>query len=312
MQGHVFVGGTFLVAALFAAPAAEQVPRRDGIPLVSDNIGQWVIERPDEEHQNASISGTTMEVAARAGVVHTQRSGWGNFDLLFDVHIDETADASLILFGVTPPKDTGALTGRAVPLLKAASIQPDQNFPPVAVDAAQFATAQRRATGEWQAYALSRRDSSIVVSLNGGVIAKTQVPEDEDGWIGVRTSGGRVTIRDLRFNSIASAKYRPADFPQGVARPGGAVALPKLRREMKPAYTADAMRRKIQGVAMVEAIVEKDGTVGPLRLVRSVDSRYGLDDEAVKCAKQWLFEPGTIEGEPARVLISIELTFTLR
>lgn len=47
-------------------------------------------------------------------------------------------------------------------------------------------------------------------------------------------------------------------------------------------------------------------------MVWSVDRVFGLDDQAVKAAKQWRFIPGKRLGEPVPVLISIELSFALR
>ncbi len=55
-----------------------------------------------------------------------------------------------------------------------------------------------------------------------------------------------------------------------------------------------------------------DGTVGPVKVVRSLDPTYGLDQEALKAARQWRFVPGTRSGVPVAVQITIELTFTLR
>ena len=60
------------------------------------------------------------------------------------------------------------------------------------------------------------------------------------------------------------------------------------------------------------AVVLPDGTVGKVEVVRSLDSAFGLDQEAIKAAKQWRFAPGTRFGEPVAVLVTIELTFTLR
>ena len=37
-----------------------------------------------------------------------------------------------------------------------------------------------------------------------------------------------------------------------------------------------------------------------------------LDEEAIRAAQQWRFAPGTRFGEPVAVLVSIELSFTLR
>jgi protein TonB len=98
----------------------------------------------------------------------------------------------------------------------------------------------------------------------------------------------------------------------GPMRPGNGVTLPVVLVEKKPQYTAEAMRAKVQGTVLLECVVLPDGTVGPVEVVRSLDSSFGLDQEAVKAAKQWRFKPGTRQGEPVAVLVTIELTFTLR
>ncbi len=98
----------------------------------------------------------------------------------------------------------------------------------------------------------------------------------------------------------------------GVYRPGNGVNLPRVLREVKPQYTADAMRAKVQGTVLLECVVNSDGTVGNVEIVRSLDRTFGLDQEAIKAAKQWRFAPGTRFGEPVAVLVTIELTFTLR
>ena len=98
----------------------------------------------------------------------------------------------------------------------------------------------------------------------------------------------------------------------GAYRPGNGVSSPRLVREVKPNYTADAMRAKIQGVAMLECVVLPDGTVGAVKIINSIDTLHGLDEEAIKAAKQWRFSPGLRFGAPVAVLVKIELTFTLR
>jgi TonB family protein len=98
----------------------------------------------------------------------------------------------------------------------------------------------------------------------------------------------------------------------GAYRLGSGVTTPVLLREVRPQYTSDAMRAKIQGTVLVECVVKSDGTVGDVQVVRSLDSTFGLDQEAVKAARQWRFRAGTLKGEPVPVTITIELTFTLR
>jgi protein TonB len=98
----------------------------------------------------------------------------------------------------------------------------------------------------------------------------------------------------------------------GVYRPGNGVTLPVVLREKKPQYTSDAMRAKVQGTVLLECVVKPDGSVGDVKVVRSLDSTFGLDLEAMKAARDWRFRPGMRQGEPVAVLVTIELTFTLR
>ena len=98
----------------------------------------------------------------------------------------------------------------------------------------------------------------------------------------------------------------------GAYRPGNGVETPQLLKEVKPQYTAQAMRAKIQGEVLLECIVQPDGSVGNIRVVRSLDSAFGLDQEAIKAARQWRFRPGTRQGQPVPVLVTIAIAFTLR
>ena len=98
----------------------------------------------------------------------------------------------------------------------------------------------------------------------------------------------------------------------GAYRPGNGVETPRLLREVKPKYTAPAMRAKIQGEVLLECVVQPDGTVGNIRVVRSLDPTFGLDQEAIVAARQWRFAPGTRKGEPVPVLVTIAIAFTLR
>jgi protein TonB len=98
----------------------------------------------------------------------------------------------------------------------------------------------------------------------------------------------------------------------GPYQPGNGVSFPIKLREVRPNYTSDAMRAKVQGTVLLQCVVKQDGTVGDVQVIRSLDPTFGLDSEAVKAAKQWLFRPGMRLGEPVPVVVTIELTFTLR
>lgn len=98
----------------------------------------------------------------------------------------------------------------------------------------------------------------------------------------------------------------------GVYRPGTGIENPVVLREVKPQYTADAMRAKIQGVVILECVILADGTVGQVSVVKSLDPVFGLDQEAIKAAKQWRFVPAKKSGQAVAIAVNIELAFTLR
>ena len=98
----------------------------------------------------------------------------------------------------------------------------------------------------------------------------------------------------------------------GVYRPGSGVTSPVPTASPKPTYTAEAMRARIQGAVLVECVVQPTGQCSDIQVVRSLDPMYGLDDEAIRSVKGWRFRPGMRMGQPVPVLVSIEVTFTLR
>ena len=46
-----------------------------------------------------------------------------------------------------------------------------------------------------------------------------------------------------------------------------------------------------------------------MRVTESLDTEYGLDQQALEAVKQWEFRPGTKDGKPVAVRVHIELTF---
>ncbi len=97
----------------------------------------------------------------------------------------------------------------------------------------------------------------------------------------------------------------------GVFQPGNGVTPPIKVYEGKPQYTADAMRARIQGTVVVECVVQTSGICTDAHVVRSLDSTFGLDQEALKAVRLWRFRPGMRQGEPVAVQVTIELSFSL-
>ena len=76
-------------------------------------------------------------------------------------------------------------------------------------------------------------------------------------------------------------------------------------------YPAVAAENGVQGRVIVQFVVEKDGSVSNVQVVRSVDP--ALDREAVRVVKgmpKW--NPGMNNGQPARVKYTLPVTFKLQ
>jgi protein TonB len=95
-----------------------------------------------------------------------------------------------------------------------------------------------------------------------------------------------------------------------VFEPGNGVSAPVLVKQVKPAYTADALKAGIQGGVLLECVVQPDGKVGAVQVKKSLDP--GLDKEAIKAVKRWRFEPGRKDGKAVPVRVTLEMTFSLR
>jgi periplasmic protein TonB len=107
---------------------------------------------------------------------------------------------------------------------------------------------------------------------------------------------------------VTSAAFAQAD----IQKPGNGVTPPQVVSRVNPKYTPAAMKAKIQGSVLLDCVVGVEGDITDVKVSRSLDTQYGLDDEAVAAAQQWKFKPGQKDGKPVAVRITLELTFTLR
>ena len=49
-----------------------------------------------------------------------------------------------------------------------------------------------------------------------------------------------------------------------------------------------------------------------MRISKSLDPEYGLDQQAMDAAKQWKFTPGMKDGKAVDVQVTIEMRFALK
>jgi TonB family protein len=124
-----------------------------------------------------------------------------------------------------------------------------------------------------------------------------------------------IPFRLDRDVSVAAAPKvtTPENFGEGAYRPGQpGLVLPTLKSRIEPTYTTVALRGRITGTVTIEAVVLADGTVGQARIAQSLDSKSGLDDQALGAAREWTFVAGMLNGRPVPVIVTIVLEFRLR
>lgn len=91
---------------------------------------------------------------------------------------------------------------------------------------------------------------------------------------------------------------------------GGPLNLrPTILSQIKPKYTEEARQNKIQGKVVLSVEFRADGTVGDIRIVRSLG--YGLDENAISAARQIRFRPAMNNGAPATTRAKVEFSFNL-
>jgi periplasmic protein TonB len=104
----------------------------------------------------------------------------------------------------------------------------------------------------------------------------------------------------------------PGGGGDGVFPIGNGVSAPIPLRRPPPAYTAEAMRARLQGVVVLNCVVRPDGKCSDIRVLKSLDMMFGLDQQAVASAREWVFRPGMRMGQPVPVLVTLEIGFTIR
>jgi TonB family protein len=96
----------------------------------------------------------------------------------------------------------------------------------------------------------------------------------------------------------------------GVYQPGAGIDPPTLVKEVRPIYTDEARRQRIQGDVILEIVVRSDGSVGNIRVRRSLGG--GLDQRAIEAVRQWRFNPARRHGTPVDVAVEVAVEFKLR
>lgn len=99
--------------------------------------------------------------------------------------------------------------------------------------------------------------------------------------------------------------------PPGPLRVGGDVKAPIKVKALPPVYPELARKARIQGIVIVEAVIDREGNVVKAKVLRSPGAHFGFDQAAINAVKQWKFKPGTQNGKAVDVIFTLTVIFKL-
>jgi TonB family protein len=110
---------------------------------------------------------------------------------------------------------------------------------------------------------------------------------------------------DSTPSSLAARAAAAGDSSSTAASSAAAsdLSAPVATRKVDPAYPLELMRKNVAGTVILYAVIHADGTVGSVRVLRSVDDQ--LDQFASQAIAKWQFQPATKNGSA----VDVEATF---
>jgi TonB family protein len=165
------------------------------------------------------------------------------------------------------------------------------------------ATSTPAATGPIPPELAANSDASSASRLDGAELLKpvrlTMLPENR----GETTRPGSEQTQQKQ-PEITTA-LMAVTMPQGTSE-SAPITVGKLVHRVDPAYPAAARGKKLNGVAVLSAVVSKMGTMKEVNLISGPEV---LGAEAVKAIRQWRYEPYRVAGQPVDVKTTITVTF---
>ena len=101
----------------------------------------------------------------------------------------------------------------------------------------------------------------------------------------------------------------PPDPPPTIVRADFDIDAPEITFKVEPRYNEPARHAGIEGVVILELVIDTDGAVESVKVHRGLP--FGLTRNAVEAVKQWRFAPSTYNGHPVAVRYILTVRFNL-
>ena len=136
------------------------------------------------------------------------------------------------------------------------------------------------------------------------------VPGGVEGGVPGGVVGGVVggLVSELPSPPPPPSPPLPPPVARAPVRIGGEVKAPALIGRVEPEYPPIAVRAQVQGVVILEAIVDPHGRVEDVRVLRSIPL---LDKAAITAVRQWRYSPLLLNGTAERFVLTVTVSFSL-
>lgn len=94
----------------------------------------------------------------------------------------------------------------------------------------------------------------------------------------------------------------------GAIRVGGNIKPPTQLNKVAPVYPQIAQSARVQGIVILEALIDTEGKVTDAKVLRSIPL---LDQAAIDAVRQWQYTPTLMNGVPTPVIMTVTVTFNL-
>jgi TonB family protein len=109
--------------------------------------------------------------------------------------------------------------------------------------------------------------------------------------------------------ALLQAAHPHVPLPGGPVRVGGDIRAPKQSHYVAPEYPQAARVAGIQGTVVIDATLDRNGTVVDAHVMSGV---LELNDAALAAVRQWTYTPTLLGGVPVEVLMTVRVVFSTR
>lgn len=133
------------------------------------------------------------------------------------------------------------------------------------------------------------------------------MPPVPGGLPGVSTGAPYTGLLGPR--SVGTALPDPPRPPEQPRRPGGDIVPPQRTVYKPPVYPQAAVAARIEGIVILEAIIDAQGAVQDVKVLRSLPM---LDRAAIDAVRQWRYQPTRLNGQAIPIIMTVTVNFSLK